>query len=255
MHLIINHISIFTGIHIIKTSTYFSLLFKFTVLYILFFSSFAYSDVLGRLSASTNYLWRGVTQTDDNPAISAAVEYHAKQKSYLGVWSSNTEYGGRKSLEANFYLGHSFELEQAIIDVRLLHYYFPSGGKYNYDFRPEKWDKKESSSFTELQTSITLSGWNIGFSYSNNYLDSGDFGHYIELNYTYEIMDKLSVKLHIGEQKSEAIDDTQNRVGDRSFTLKYDDFFLTSSYMTDNEDGRQSDRIRYVFGWSIELFY
>ena len=67
-------------------------------------------------------------------------------------------------------------------------------------------------------------------------------------------MDKLSVNLHIGEQKSEAIDDTQNRVGDRSLTLKYDDFFLTSSYMTDNEDGRQSDRIRYVFGWSIELF-
>jgi uncharacterized protein (TIGR02001 family) len=208
-----------------------------------------HSDIVGYFGAGTNYLWRGVTQTDDNPALSAALEYRAKQGSYLGLWASNTEYGGRKSYELNAYLGHTIDLQKATIDLSVRHYYFPSGGKYSYDFQPEKWENRESSSFNEFQISATYDGWNAAYAYSNNYLDSGKGGYYIELNYTYLIRDELSLKLHLGAQNSAAIDDyPEQGVSDYSATLKWKNIFFTASNMTDNEDGRQSDRVRYLLG-------
>lgn len=214
-------------------------------------STNVHAEVIGQLNVSTNYIWRGVSQTSDDPAISGSIEYHAKQKSYVGIWTSNTKYGGRQGQEINAYLGHKFDLDKVIIDIAVRHYYFPTGGKYNYDFRPNKWEDKESSSFEELQTNIGFGGLFFGYVYSNNYLDSGKTGHYTELNYTYKIDNAFSFKIHAGEQMSKAIDDTQYRVGDRSLTLKYKDIYCTASTMTDNEDGRQTNKIRYTFGWSI----
>ena len=173
--------------------------------------------------------------------------------SYFGVWSSNINYGDRRSLEVNAYLGHQFDLTKATIDLAVRSYYFPSGGKYSFDFQPDKWEDKESSFFPELQASVTFVGVNAGYSYSNNYLDSGKSGHYIDLNYTYLIMNELSFKIHYGSQKSEAIDDTQYIVSDSSVTLKWRKFFVTASNMEDNEDGRQSDIVRYFFGLSMDI--
>jgi uncharacterized protein (TIGR02001 family) len=208
-----------------------------------------HSEIVGEIGAGTNYLWRGVTQTDDNPAFSAALEYRAEQGTYLGLWGSNTEYGGRKSHELQAYLGQTFELQKAAIDLSVRHYYFPSGGKYSYDFQPEKWENKESSAFSEVQISATYDGWNAAYAYSNDYLDSGKVGYYIQLNYTFLIRDELSLTLHLGSQKSAAIDDyPEQSVGDHSATLKWKNVFFTASNMTDNEDGRQSDKVRYLLG-------
>lgn len=212
------------------------------------------AETLWHFTASTNYLWRGVTQTDDNAAISAAIEHHAQQGGYLGLWTSNTNYGDRPSYEVDIYLGHQFDLAQASIDLSARHYYFPSGGKYSYDFQADKWANHESSSFTELQLGVIRAKWNAGYSYSNNYLDSGKPGYYIELNYTHPVTDKLSLKLHYGSQRSEAIDDTpEHRVSDRSVTLEWRNIFFTASNLSDNIDGRQTDKVRYVFGWSMAV--
>ena len=50
-----------------------------------------------------------------------------------------------------------------------------------------------------------------------------------------------------------AIDDTQYSASDHSATIKWTNFFLTASNMPDNKDGRQSDRVRYVFGWIMVI--
>ena len=212
-----------------------------------------YAEVAGYFTASTNYLWRGVTQTGDKPAVSAAVEYHAEQGSYLGVWASNIDYGDRTSVEVDTYLGHRFDLYGVGVELAVRNYCFPSGGKYNYDFRPDKWEDEDSSTFTELQAGVTYAGLNGRYSYSNSYLDSGERGYYIELNYTHTFTNALSLHLHIGSQGSRAIDDTQYTVSDQSATLKWGNFFFTASDMCDNEDGRQSDHARYLAGWSVEV--
>lgn len=199
---------------------------------------------------SSNYIWRGVTQTNDSAAISAALERHVQHGGYLGVWASNINYEDRPSYEVNLYLGQKFELSQANLDLSIRHYYFPSGGKYSYDFQPLKWENHESSAYSELQLGVTRGGWEAAYAYSNSYLSSGKPGYYIELNYSILFTNELSVKFHLGSQKSEAIDDIpEHRVGDRNVTLAWRNIFITASNMTDNLDGRQSDRVRYILGW------
>jgi len=66
-------------------------------------------------------------------------------------------------------------------------------------------------------------------------------------------MDELSVKLHAGGTKSEAIDDTQYTASDQALSVTWTDFTVTASNMPDNDDGRQADKIRYIFGWTLHI--
>src|SRR5690606_232212 len=41
---------------------------------------------------SNNYIWRGLTQTMNEPAISGGVDYAADNGFYVGTWASNVSY-------------------------------------------------------------------------------------------------------------------------------------------------------------------
>lgn len=208
------------------------------------------ADMLGSFSASTNYLWRGVTQTDDNPSASVSVEFHNRYGGYLGAWASNTDYGDASSYEVNLYLGRKVIFEPVEIELGVRHYYFPKGGKFRYDFMRETWDTGSSDAFTEFQLGLRRNKWHIGYAYSNNYLAGGNPGYYLELDYLQPLTRRLSLELHYGSQTSDAIHDTpEHRVGDFRATLMWRRFSFTASNLTDNVDGRQSDKIRYVLGW------
>lgn len=212
------------------------------------------ADVRGTFSVATNYLWRGVTQTDDHPAASLALEYHHGQGAYFGVWASNTDYGDAPSHEVNAFVGQQLNFKPVSVELAIRHYYFPKGGKFRYDFARETWDTGVSDAFTELQFGLGRDGWGARYSYSNDYLASGSPGHYFELNYLHLLTNTVSLELHFGTQISDAIHDTpEQRVGDYRATMAWQGFFFTASNLTDNADGRQSDNVRYVLGWSTNF--
>ncbi len=227
---------------------------SWTILIFLLYGASANAELLSRVSVSSNYLWRGVTQTDDQPAVAFGLEYQHAQGAYVGAWATNTRYGGKPGYEFDLYLGRLIELELAIVDLGLRHYAFPTGGKHDYDFHREAWENEASSAFTELQLGVSRKQWEARYAYSTDYLDSGHHGHYIELNHIQSLYDNLSLKLHIGVQHSRAIDDKpEHQLGDYSATLRWKELFLTWSNLTDNTDGRQSDEARIVFGWSTVI--
>jgi len=112
-------------------------LLRFLILPPPLFGAIASAELLGTASVSTNYLWRGVTQTDDNPAIAAALEHRHEKGGYLGASVFNTRYGGESGYEVDLYIGHLFTIKPATLDIAFRHYYFPTGGKYSYDFDPQ----------------------------------------------------------------------------------------------------------------------
>jgi len=75
------------------------------------------ADALGSFSTSTNYLWRGVTQADDNPSASISLEYLNRQGGYLGAWISNTDYDDASSYKVNLYLAHRLIFEPVETEV------------------------------------------------------------------------------------------------------------------------------------------
>jgi uncharacterized protein (TIGR02001 family) len=90
----------------------------------------------GSIGASTDYVYRGVTQTDGRPAVQAGVAAHARGWS-AGVWGSTVDLNrdGRSGYELDLHASHAWALHPDwIATVAATRYeYLSDGGGLDYD--------------------------------------------------------------------------------------------------------------------------
>lgn len=88
----------------------------------------------GNVGFFSQYIFRGLTQTDRDPALQAGFDYGHASGFYAGTWASNISwlrdfgtYSGGGSLEWDFYGGFkgAFGKSDFGYDVGLLYYYYP----------------------------------------------------------------------------------------------------------------------------------
>jgi len=74
----------------------------------------AAAEYSGYLTLTTDYVWRGVTQSDGDPAAQLGGEVRFRSGLYAGLWGSTTDInnGGDRQRDAEFdyYLGYTFDL-------------------------------------------------------------------------------------------------------------------------------------------------
>nr|VFK41460.1 MAG: conserved hypothetical protein [Candidatus Kentron sp. TC]VFK57034.1 MAG: conserved hypothetical protein [Candidatus Kentron sp. TC] len=82
---------------------------------------------------TTDYLFRGVSQTNENPAIQGGFDYtHAPSGFYLGTWVSSVEFDtndntGDAFVEMDFYGGIAGEFANGVSwDIGGIYYYYPN---------------------------------------------------------------------------------------------------------------------------------
>ncbi|MBT8474805.1 MAG: TorF family putative porin, partial [Alphaproteobacteria bacterium] len=98
----------------------------------LMISGSAAAEFSANIGATSNYVWRGVTQTDDQAAISGGLDYAHDNGFYAGTWASNVDFDDDTNAEVDFYAGFGNEVNDFGYDVGLLYYYYPGGD--NIDF-------------------------------------------------------------------------------------------------------------------------
>ncbi len=108
------------------------LLLTTTVLGSLFISTQAFAGASANIGATTNYMWRGVTQTMDGGAAQAGLDYSADNGLYVGTWTSNVRFPGTDSAgnavknagtELDVYGGYKKELKSGFsYDVGAIRY-------------------------------------------------------------------------------------------------------------------------------------
>ncbi len=76
---------------------------------------------------SSNYLFRGVSRSNNAAAASGGVDYSHKKGGYAGVWSSSMEGG---DYEMDFYGGYNGKLKEFKYDAGLIFYNYPGGTNY-----------------------------------------------------------------------------------------------------------------------------
>lgn len=90
----------------------------------------AYAATVGGSAAlTTDYVWRGTTQTQGDPAVQAGFKASADNGLYGAVWGSNVEFAPetRASSELDVTVGWSGNVaEDWALDVNLTHYRYPS---------------------------------------------------------------------------------------------------------------------------------
>jgi uncharacterized protein (TIGR02001 family) len=162
----------------------------------------------GNVGLFSQYIFRGLTQTNRKPAIQGGFDYAHESGFYAGVWASNISWitdsfgvGGSYSGEFDTYLGWKWSLPQDFgIDVGFLRYNYP-GTSPNAGF-PAGFGKADTN---ELYVAGSWKWISLKYSYS-----LGDtFGvkdasgsSYIDLTAAYPIADSgFTVTGHIGHQK------------------------------------------------------
>jgi len=112
------------------------------------------SPITANVTVTSNYIYRGLTQTNNKPAIQGGFDYAHESGFYVGNWNSNiswisdsyanTGYANMKSgtqgssvtgpIEMDFYAGFKKELiaEGFASDFGVLQYYYPTSGLPSY---------------------------------------------------------------------------------------------------------------------------
>jgi uncharacterized protein (TIGR02001 family) len=167
----------------------------------------------------SQYIFRGLTQTNNKPALQGGFDVSHKSGLYIGGWSSNVSwlrdngssslYNTGGSLEIDLYGGFKTELGKTGlgIDLGALQYYYPGAHNTNLP----------KANTTELYGALTygwlqakLSGvvsndaWGFGKKYGDGTVTNGDErgAYYAELNANVPLADSgITALLHVGRQE------------------------------------------------------
>ena len=123
------------------------------------------------IGAVSNYMWRGVTQTQDDPAIQGGIDYGFANGLYVGTWVSNVDFGSSKpNYEIDGYGGYAGEFGDFSYDLSGTYYAYP--------------DADGDADFFELGASGTWKVITLGLAYtawgevSDGPFDTGDLYYY-----------------------------------------------------------------------------
>jgi len=84
----------------------------------------SYSDVSANVSFASDYIWRGMTQSD-GPAIQGGFDYAAENGFYAGIWGSNVNFNDGAGSELDYYFGYGFDAGSIGVDIGYLAYDYP----------------------------------------------------------------------------------------------------------------------------------
>jgi uncharacterized protein (TIGR02001 family) len=159
--------------------------------------SFSYN-----LGLYSQYIFRGLTQTAEEPALQGGVDYAHASGFYAGVWGSNIswledgDYYDNSSLEVDIYGGFASEIGETGIayNVGVLQYLYPGDKKSGV----------KAAETTELYASLGY-GWVTGkvsvvVSDGAFGFDNADGTTYSELNADIPLPYGLTASAHIGYQ-------------------------------------------------------
>ncbi|MDF1818945.1 MAG: TorF family putative porin [Immundisolibacteraceae bacterium] len=96
----------------------------------------AQAEITANVALSTDYMYRGISQTDSTPALSGGFDYSHESGFYAGLWASNVDsafYSGA-NIEIDTYFGYGGGNENWAYDVGFLRYFYPGSNFSDNNF-------------------------------------------------------------------------------------------------------------------------
>ncbi len=83
-----------------------------------------FASVSANVSFASDYIWRGMTQTD-GPAISGGFDFEDESGFYAGIWGSNVNFNDGTGSELDYYFGYGFDLGSLGVDLGYVAFDYP----------------------------------------------------------------------------------------------------------------------------------
>ncbi|MBP1629010.1 MAG: exported protein [Holophagaceae bacterium] len=156
--------------------------------------------ITGNFSLTSNYVFRGLTQSDKKPAIQGGYDYSHACGFYAGVWASSEQWVsdggyGKNSLETDFYLGYKYSpVKDLTLDLGAIEYYYP--GRYEAD------STKPHTTEAYLGVSYKWASFKFSHSLTSDFFGSTDAKgvNYYDFTATPSLPYGLTLALHAGRQ-------------------------------------------------------
>ncbi len=111
------------------------------------------ATISANVALSSDYIWRGITQTSGDMALSGGFDLEAGNGFYFGTWASNAS-AGTASLELDVYLGFSGDMAENMT--------------YNIGYISVIYPGNDAADFEEAYIAFNFYGLNILYSDGQN---------------------------------------------------------------------------------------
>ena len=185
-------------------------------------NAFAVEGLTANVAATNNYVWRGVSQTNDQAAVSGGLDYAAASGFYVGSWVSNVDFNDDTTAEVDLYAGYGWQSGEFEFDLGYLYYGYPGG---------------DAIDFSEVYASVSWQVLTVGINVLADSDWNSDFGDdsYLYADLAFEISDGLELAFHYGLSEFDA----GNDYSDYGVSLSKNGF--TFSVTDVDDDAREED--------------
>jgi uncharacterized protein (TIGR02001 family) len=214
------------------------------VFYTILASTLALAEVTGNVAVTNNYIWRGVTQTQDQAAVQGGLDYSSNIGLYAGTWLSNVDFSADgnsdKGYELDLYGGYTGEIRDFGYDAGVIYYAYPT---------------QTDPDFLELFLSGSYGPFSVGGYFTVDKQDTDNENDiYVVGNADFELDILKGIGLGFEVGRYEYDDSTIEDYTHFGFTVsKGTDFGKFSLGIAKNDQGGNLGDERVLVTWSHEL--
>ncbi len=121
------------------------------------------ASVSGNMTLTSDYIWRGMTQTKGEPSIMGGLDVGFDNGIYVGTFAAATNFGN-ETMELDYYVGYAGEAGGISYDIGHAEISYPGG----------------TGDFAETYLGLDLMGIGLFFA------EGDEFGDYMEVSYGLE---------------------------------------------------------------------
>lgn len=144
------------------------------------------SSVSWEVSAVSDYLFRGASQTDEKATLQGTLTWTSASGLYVGSFASGVDFGeDSPDIEVDYFVGYGFDATDKVnIDVVLNRYTYPGASEMAYN---------------ELVTTATIAeNWALSVGYTNDVWGSGTTGWYYGMSHDWALPKDLTLSANVG---------------------------------------------------------
>lgn len=139
-------------------------------------------------AATSEYMFRGISQTDDHPAIQAGAGYSWSNGFYVGAWASNVDFGEDTDAEVDTFIGWNGDLSDNVnLDVQI--------NRYNYVGEPDGVDY----AYNELIGKLSFAeNYSATLGYTNDFLATETDSIYVAVGGSWDVGKDINLTAGVG---------------------------------------------------------
>ncbi|WP_051275355.1 TorF family putative porin [Aestuariibacter salexigens] len=159
---------------------------------LLFLSHQAAAELSATASVVSDYVFRGISQTDSSPALQGSIDYAHEGGMYIGAWASNVDFGDDANVEIDYYLGFSEDIGAMTLDVSLVYYTYTG------------YESEDESDYGEVIIGAGFGDTTLTLAHAIDYVQSGESVTYIGASHDialpyYDLLLTLNAGYSFGE--------------------------------------------------------